>query len=77
MYSAIKGFYENGMLTLLEQPPVLKKSEVLVIFLTETKPAPSVVRQPGGLLRLSKLKGKTLAIPDDFNDPIDNLKGYI
>ena len=77
MYSAVKGIYENGMLTLLEPAPVEIRAEVLVIFLTEIKASVSAVRQPGGLLRLSKLRGRTLVIPDDFDDPIDNLKGYI
>ncbi|MCD0487158.1 hypothetical protein LPB86_02895 [Pedobacter sp. MC2016-14] len=77
MYSAVKGIYENGTLRLLEPAPDVNKSEVLVMFLTETKTALRSVRQPGGLLRLNKLKGKTLDIPDDFNDPIDDLKDYM
>ena len=77
MYSAVKGIYENGTLRLLEPAPDVNKSEVLVMFLTEFKAGLKAVRQPGGLLRLSKLKGETLAIPDDFNDPIDDLKDYM
>ncbi|MHA4894165.1 hypothetical protein ACXZ1K_05380 [Pedobacter sp. PWIIR3] len=77
MYTALKGVYENGVLTLLEPAPAVKRSEVLVTFLSEAKVTTEAFRQPGGLLRLGKLKGKKLSIPDDFNDPIDDLKDYM
>ena len=73
MYSAVKGIYENGKLRLLEPAPDVNKSEVLVMFLTEAKSSLNEIRKPGGLLRLLKLEGKKLSIPDDFNDPIDDL----
>ena len=38
MYTAVKGIYENGILTLLEPAPNLEKSEVIVIFLSSEKP---------------------------------------
>lgn len=31
MYTAIKGIYENGVLTMTETPPKVKKSEVVVL----------------------------------------------
>ena len=77
MYTALKGIYENGVLRLLEPAPDVSRSEVLVTFLNETKSKSEVDRQPGGLLRLRKLKGKKLSISDDFNDPIDDLKDYM
>ena len=73
MYSAVKGIYENGTLRLLEPAPDVNKSEVLVMFLTEAKSSLNEIRKPGGLLRLLKLEGKKLSIPDDFNDSIDDL----
>jgi Protein of unknown function DUF104 len=72
MYTAIKGIYENGVLTLLEPVPNLEKSEVLVTFLNDVKPI-SQKRVPGGLLRLAHLEGKIMSIPDNFNEPLDDL----
>ncbi|RZM21528.1 MAG: hypothetical protein EOO88_32835, partial [Pedobacter sp.] len=77
MYTALKGIYENGVLKLLEPAPNVSRSEVLVTFLSEPKFKSETDRQPGGLLRLRKLKGKKLSIPDDFNEPIDDFKDYM
>lgn len=38
MYTAVKGTYENGVLTLEETPPTVEKSEVVVLFMNEEKP---------------------------------------
>ena len=73
MERAIRGIYENGVLTLLEPAPNLEKTEVLVTFMTIKQPKVAKQREPGGLLRLAHLKGKTMSIPDDFNEPIDYL----
>jgi hypothetical protein len=35
------------------------------------------VRNLGSLRRLGELSGKTFSIPDDFNDPLDDLKDYM
>jgi len=77
MYTSIKGIYENGVLTFSELAPNIEKSEVLVTFLNEEKPKLLQKRVPGGLLRLTHLEGKTMSIPDDFNDPLDDLKDYM
>ncbi len=76
MYTAIKGIYENGQIVLQEEPPTRKKMKVLVTFLDEAETSSSK-RQPGSLLRLGALKGKNYNIPDDFNDPLDDLKEYM
>lgn len=76
MYTAIKGIYENGVLTLLEPAPNLEKSDVLVTFLMETKPILQK-RVPGSLKKLGELEGKHYSIPDDFNEPLDDLKDYM
>lgn len=69
MYTAIKGIYENGELTLLEPAPDLKKTEVVVLFMEE-KP----IRKKG--ITLGSLAGK-FSIPDDFNEPLEDLKDYM
>jgi hypothetical protein len=37
MYTAVKGTYENGVLTFDETPPAVRKSEVVVLFLYSEK----------------------------------------
>ncbi len=62
MLTTIKGYYENGAITLTEAAPVADKAEVIVIFLTdESNSKRSNRRIPGGL------KGK-VSIPDDFTN---------
>ena len=77
MYTAIKGIYENGVLTLLEPAPNEEKTEVLITFMSVEKVKSMKKRVPGGLLRLSHLQGKTMSIPDNFNEPLDDFKDYM
>lgn len=77
MYTSIKGIYENGTLTLLEPVPNLEKSNVLVTFLSEEKTKVIEKRIPGGLLRLAHLQGKQMSIPNDFNEPLEDLNDYM
>ncbi len=77
MYTAIKGIYENGKLTLLEPAPDVEKAEVLVTFLNEEKSLSTGRRVPGGLLRLKHLADKRITIPSDFNEPLDDLNDYM
>jgi hypothetical protein len=71
MFATIKGYYEQGQIFLEEEAPVESKTEVIITFLTEdVKNNGMQKRVPGGL------KGK-VAIPDDFNDPLDDLKDYM
>ncbi len=77
MYTAIKGMYENGVLTFLEPVPNVEKSEVLVMFLNEDKSNHSHPRIPGSLKRLGDFEGKNYGIPDDFNEPLEDLKDYM
>jgi hypothetical protein len=56
---------------LSEDAPVLGRTEVIVTFLN-SEPAPEKKqRVPGGL------KGKIGELPDDFNDPLEDLKEYM
>ncbi|WP_262245731.1 antitoxin AF2212-like protein [Parapedobacter soli] len=77
MYTAIKGVYENGVLRLLEPVRGIKKADVVITFLNEERLNSKKVRKPGGLLRLQHHKGKLLDIPEDFNDPIEDMKDYM
>ncbi|HEY5326696.1 MAG TPA: DUF2281 domain-containing protein [Mucilaginibacter sp.] len=70
MLTTIKGYYDHGQIILEETPPVKTKTEVMVTFLTgETNINTSVKRKLGGL------EGK-VSLPEDFNEPLDDLKDY-
>lgn len=74
MYTAIKGIYENGKIRFMEEPPVKTKAEVVITFLTGQDEAANEVTNKKVLLGL--LEGK-IKLPEDFNDPIDDLKEYM
>jgi len=70
MLTTIKGYYDHGQIVLEETPPVKNKTEVMVTFLSEkTAGAETAKRKLGGL------EGK-VALPADFNEPLDDLKDY-
>ena len=69
MLTTIEATYENGHIIWQEQPPVQNKRKVLVTFLEETKELPK--RRQAGSLR-----GK-IHVPDDFNEPLDDLNAYM
>ncbi len=70
MLTTIKGIYDNGQIVLDEIPPTINKSKVVVTFLEEIQPSP-LQKRPFG-----SLKGK-IGIPDNFNEPLDDLKDYM
>ena len=75
MFTAIKGIYENGQVTLEETPPTTKKSQVVVMFMTEQEQTPPKSLHKG--VKIGSLAGKGYNIPDDFNEPLDDLKEYM
>ncbi|MCF2446173.1 hypothetical protein L0657_19605 [Dyadobacter sp. CY345] len=77
MYTSISGIYENGILTLAETPPTKKKSKVVVLFLEELDQPANLRREPGGLLRLKNPQQKEMALPENFNDSLDELSEYM
>jgi hypothetical protein len=70
MLTAIKGYYEKGQIIMKEDAPVHSKTDVIITFLTEDNGKSLGKRIPGAL------KGK-VSLPDDFNEPLDDLKDYI
>ncbi|HEY9197031.1 MAG TPA: DUF2281 domain-containing protein [Mucilaginibacter sp.] len=70
MLTAIKGYYEKGRIFLSEDAPVHSKTDVIITFLTEPEEKKPAKRIPGGL------KGK-ISIPEDFNEPLHDLKDYM
>jgi hypothetical protein len=71
MLATIKGYYEHGQIILAEEAPVTEKTEVIITFLTKDSGTNAVTKRIPGAL-----KGR-VTIPDDFNDPIDDLKDYM
>ena len=71
MLTTIKGTYDHGQIILKEEPPVQTKTEVIITFLTdEPFSNGNKKRIPGSM------KGR-VAIPDDFNEPLNDLKDYM
>lgn len=70
MLTAIKGYYENGQITLSEMPPVFEKTEVVVTFLNKEAVQPQIDRKS------EPLKGK-ISVPDDFDEPLEDFKDYM
>jgi hypothetical protein len=71
MLTTIKGYYEQGHIIMEEDAPVQKRTQVIITFLTDdTMTEKTKKRIPGAL------KGK-VSIPDDFNDPLEDLKEYM
>ena len=76
MYTAIKGTLINGQVIFEEPLPTTQNMSVVVILMEEI-PKPSPSRQPGSLLKLGASQGKTYKLPDDFNDPLEDLQEYM
>ena len=93
MLATIKGYYENGHIILKEDPPVTDKTEVMITFLTEAIPEkndkktdPFIPKRKILLdageepikekRRLGGLKGR-VTIPENFNDPLEDLNEYM
>jgi Protein of unknown function (DUF2281) len=70
MLTTIKGYYDHGQIVLEETPPVITKTDVMVTFLTDKAEGKPIKRKLGGL------EGK-VNLPDDFNEPLDDLKDYM
>lgn len=74
MYTAINGIYENGQFVLTETPPTSKKTKVVIMFMEEVETLPKSKKKG---VKLGSLAGKGYNIPDDFNEPLADLKDYM
>lgn len=70
MLTAVRGYYDHGKIVLNEDVSVAEKTEVIVTFLREASGNHRKLRIPGAL------KGK-VTLPDDFNEPLEDLKDYM
>ncbi|RYU95441.1 DUF2281 domain-containing protein [Emticicia agri] len=71
MLITVEGIYENGQVVFKENPPLRRKSKVLITFVEEISDKTSFKKRPFGTL-----KG-TIKVSDDFNEPLDDLKDYM
>jgi hypothetical protein len=68
----ISGFYENGQIVLDDLPKTNKKVQVFVSF---TEPL-EIEKKAKKKRQFGTMKGSFI-IPDDFNEPLDDLKDYM
>ncbi len=72
MLTTIKGVYEDGKITVTEKPPIKEtKADVLITFLPGQKNEGSSHKRI-----LGGLEGK-ISVPEDFNEPFNDLKDYM
>jgi hypothetical protein len=72
MLTTIRGVYEDGKITVTEKPPIQEtKADVLITFLSQQK---KEGRLPKRIL--GGLEDK-ISIPEDFNEPFNDLKDYM
>ena len=74
MYTAINGIYENGQFVLTETPTTSKKTKVVIMCMEEVEALP---KNKNKGVKLGSLAGKGYSIPDNFNEPLDDLKDYM
>lgn len=72
MLTTIKGVYDNGVITLDEQPAVTSPVEVLVTF---TEIASKIEYKKKRVFGCGK--GSFLYMAEDFDAPLDDLKEYM
>ncbi|MBC8153625.1 MAG: DUF2281 domain-containing protein [Bacteroidetes bacterium] len=70
MLTTIEATFENGQIIWNEPPPGQTKRKVLITFLEDAAGPISQRRKAGSL------KGK-ISVPDDFNEPLEDLKDYM
>ncbi|MEO6284442.1 MAG: DUF2281 domain-containing protein [Dyadobacter sp.] len=74
MLTTVRGTYENGRV-ILEEPLPTPYAKVIVTVLEEEKPdekkVPEKPRRQFGIMKGS------ITLPDDFNDPLDELSDYM
>lgn len=74
MLTTVRGTYENGKV-ILDEPLPTPYAKVIVTVLEEEKideeKAPKKPRRQFGIMKGS------VTLPDDFNEPLDDLKNYM
>jgi len=71
MPTTIKGVYDQGKITLSEEPPVHTKVDVIVTFLINVGNELNMIKR-----KLGGLEDK-VKLPDGFNEPMEELFDYM
>jgi hypothetical protein len=71
MLTTIEGIYENGRVIFDEIPPIKNRTKIFVTFLENETNHLKLKKRPFGTL-----KG-TITVPNDFNEPLEDLKDYM
>lgn len=71
MLTTIKGYYDNGHIVMMEEPPVNDKTDIIITFLSEEK-----IKDEQKKIKLGLLKGK-IFVSEHFDEPLDDLKDYM
>jgi len=72
MYTTVRGIYENGQISLYEQPSIESLTEVLVTFTKEID-TPIKLEQSSVERKAGFGKGTVLFVSDNFDEPIDDI----
>jgi hypothetical protein len=67
MLQSVEGVFRKGRVELLETPPNIQETRVIVTFLTET--VPPAGESPFTAEEIADLRGKLSAWEDDWNAP--------
>jgi hypothetical protein len=73
MLTAVKATYENGQIIWQEKPAIKDGTAVIITYMDEEAEPQN---QPLKGVRLGSWQGKH-SLPDDFNDPLDDLADYM
>jgi hypothetical protein len=73
MLTAVKATYENGQIIWQEKPAIKDGTAVIVTYMDEEAEPQN---PPLKGVRLGSWQGK-YSLPDDFNDPLDDLADYM
>jgi len=74
---AMQGFHKNGVIT-LDEPLSVGDGRVVVYVIQPQDNSPRILREPiPGKPTLIGLWDGEVTIPDDFNEPLDDLKEYM
>ena len=69
MSTTIKGIYKNGQIILEKKPNIKEEMQVIVTFLEKKE-------EKKGKRVIGSMKG-LFEVPDDFDEPLDDLKDYM
>lgn len=68
----VKGIYKKGQIFFTEKPNIEEETEVLITFLGE-----KALSKPKLKKRIIGIWEGEFSVPEDFNEPLDDLQDYM